>query len=144
MVIGDATQAILVALAAVAVAVFVAITYFFITFFGLWTQAVLANAGVGLSELVGMYLRRQKGKPHHYRLVTQWRITAAQAGVPVSLAELERHHLAGGDVAKVLKAVIAANEQHVPMSFASAAAMDLAGRDQLQVSPSQGIDRTSE
>lgn len=137
VVLGDATQAIVIAIALLAVAVFVAFAYFFITFFGLWLKSLQANAGIALGDLVGMYLRRQKGKPHHYRQLTHSRIAAAQACLPVTLAELERHHLAGGDVNRVVNAMIVARQSAVPLSFAEAAACDLAGRDPLQALPAQ-------
>ncbi len=54
---------------------------------------------------------------------------AATAGV--STRQLEAHYLAGGNVAGVIKAIIAAHRADIDLEFDRAAAIDLAGRDVL-------------
>jgi uncharacterized protein YqfA (UPF0365 family) len=54
-----------------------------------------------------------------------------QAGVKVSTGEMEAHYLSGGDVAKTAFAVIAAHKASIELPWATAAAIDLAGRDVL-------------
>ena len=54
-----------------------------------------------------------------------------KAGIELDTNQLETHHLAGGDVIKVAKAIIAANKANIPLTFQKAAAIDLAGRDVL-------------
>jgi uncharacterized protein YqfA (UPF0365 family) len=52
-----------------------------------------------------------------------------QAGVKISTEELEAHYLARGNVPKTSTAVIAAHKAGMDMSWKTAAAIDLAGRD---------------
>ncbi|HEY8552253.1 MAG TPA: flotillin-like protein FloA, partial [Thermaerobacter sp.] len=49
-----------------------------------------------------------------------------------SLDKLEAHYLAGGNVDRVVDALIAAQRAEIPLTFERAAAIDLAGRDVLQ------------
>jgi uncharacterized protein YqfA (UPF0365 family) len=54
-----------------------------------------------------------------------------KAGMLIDSDLLETHYLAGGDVLRVSKALVAANKAGIELSFAKAAAIDLAGRDVL-------------
>ncbi|HOK96020.1 MAG TPA: flotillin-like protein FloA [Anaerohalosphaeraceae bacterium] len=93
-------------------------------FFKLWLQAKLSRADVKFSELIGMWLR--KVEP---RTIVLSRITAVQAGLDISQRELESHYLAGGRVPNVVRALIAANRANIALSWKTATAIDLAGRD---------------
>jgi len=66
------------------------------------------------------------------RMIVINRITAIQAGVVISRQDLESHYLAGGNVPKVVAALIAANRANIDLSFQTATAIDLAGRDILE------------
>ncbi|MGD9109862.1 MAG: flotillin-like protein FloA [Phycisphaerales bacterium] len=90
----------------------------------LWIQAFFARAEVKLSELIGMWLR--KVDP---RTIVLSKITAIQAGLKLSTSDLESHYLAGGRVPNVVRALIAANRANIDLSFKTATAIDLAGRD---------------
>jgi len=59
-------------------------------------------------------------------------IKAVKAGLEVSTNKLEAHYLAGGNVDRVVNALIAAQRANIPLEFERAAAIDLAGRDVLQ------------
>lgn len=48
------------------------------------------------------------------------------------MTQLEAHYLAGGNVDRVVNALIAAERANIPLAFERAAAIDLAGRDVLQ------------
>ena len=92
---------------------------------GLWIQAVFAHAKVGLGELIGMRLR--KVDP---RVVVFSKIQAVQANLTfLSTRDLESHYLAGGRVRNVVVALIAANRAGIDLTWATATAIDLAGRD---------------
>jgi uncharacterized protein YqfA (UPF0365 family) len=52
-----------------------------------------------------------------------------RTGLNVSQAEMESHVLAGGDVDRVIRAMIAANKAGIDLSWKTATAIDLAGRD---------------
>ncbi len=93
----------------------------------LWISAWASGAYVGLMTLVAMRLRRVP--PH---VIVTARISGVKAGVDVSLNDLEAHFLAGGNVVRVVNAMISADKASIPLPFKRAAAIDLAGRDVLE------------
>lgn len=94
---------------------------------GLWISAIAAGVPVGIFTLVGMRLRRVP--PSQIVLPL---IKANKAGLQVNVNQLEAHYLAGGDVDKVVDALIAAHRAEIPLSFERSAAIDLAGRNVLE------------
>ena len=58
-------------------------------------------------------------------------ISARASGVKIPLNKLEAHYLAGGNVDRVVNALIAAQRAGIPLDFERACAIDLAGRDVL-------------
>lgn len=111
------------------VGIFAAIVFILMIFaYGsLWLQARLSGAPVSFAELIGMSLRKVNA-----RTITVSRITAIKAGLEVSTAQLESHYLAGGRVPNVIRALIAANRASIELSWQTATAIDLAGRDILE------------
>ncbi len=99
----------------------------------LWLQAVVSHAGIGLSSLVVMSLRKVSPKA-----IVEAKIMAVQAGLAtISTNALEAHVLAGGNVRKVIQALIVAHRARLELNWNTAAAIDLAGRnvfDAVQVS----------
>ncbi|HYW80661.1 MAG TPA: flotillin-like FloA family protein, partial [Thermoguttaceae bacterium] len=97
-----------------------------------WLQAYMCGADVSLMSLVGMSLRRVKSGT-----IVSAKIMGTQAGLNIerqrgmSTARLEAHFLAGGDVLRVLRAIIVAQRADIDLDFDRAAAIDLAGRDVL-------------
>lgn len=59
-------------------------------------------------------------------------INATKAGIEVNQSKLEAHYLAGGNVVKVVNALISADKANLGLTFERAAAIDLAGRDVLE------------
>ena len=59
-------------------------------------------------------------------------IKAQKAGLDVTIDKLEAHYLAGGNVDRVVDALIAAHRADIPLEFERAAAIDLAGRNVLE------------
>ncbi|MFC2469634.1 MAG: flotillin-like protein FloA [Negativicutes bacterium] len=94
---------------------------------GLWISAIAANVNVGIFTLVGMRLRRVVPQKIVLPL-----IKANKAGLSVSVNQLEAHYLAGGNVDRVVDALIAAHRAQIPLPFERSAAIDLAGRDVLE------------
>jgi uncharacterized protein YqfA (UPF0365 family) len=94
---------------------------------GLWISALAAGVRVGLFTLVGMRLRRVAPA----RIILPM-IKSVKAGIPISVDKLEAHHLAGGNVDKVIDALIAAQRANINLTFESATAIDLAGRNVLE------------
>jgi len=60
------------------------------------------------------------------------RISSVKAGIDVSINDLEAHFLAGGNVVRVVNAMISADKANIPLPFKRAAAIDLAGRHVLE------------
>ena len=92
--------------------------------FWLWWQSVLSNATVGLLQII--FMRFRKVRP---ALIVRVRITAKKAGIDISADELEAHYLAGGDVERVVLALVSARKANIELSYDRACAIDLAGRD---------------
>jgi len=121
------------AIAAVVFVVWLVVVYHY---FSLWLRATVSGAHVGLLSLVSMSLRKVDPQ-----VVVQCRIMAAQAGLPVlSTDMIESQYLAGGDVHRIMRALIAAQRARIELDWNTAAAIDLAGRDileavQVSVSP---------
>jgi uncharacterized protein YqfA (UPF0365 family) len=91
---------------------------------GLWLQALAAHAGVTLGSLIGMRLRKVNPS-----LIVLSRIQAVRAGLECSTTDLESHYLAGGRPVNVVRALIAANRANIVLTWKTATAIDLAGRD---------------
>ena len=94
---------------------------------GLWISARAAGVNVGIFNLIGMRLRRVVPSKIILPLVK-----ANKAGLDVNANQLEAHYLAGGDVDRVVDALIAAHRATMSLTFERAAAIDLAGRDVLE------------
>lgn len=95
---------------------------------GLWVSAWAAGVQVSLiSDLVGMRLRRVPPA----RIVMP-KIKAAKADLDVPMNRLEAHYLAGGNVDRVVDALIVAGKAGINLTFDRGAAIDLAGRDVLE------------
>lgn len=124
---GQVGTVVMVGLGIIAAIAALIVLFVFVAFFKLWLQAKLSRADVKFSELIGMYLR--KVNP---RTIVISKITAIQAGLILSTQDLESHFLAGGRVSNVVRALIAANRANIELSFRTATAIDLAGRDILE------------
>jgi len=105
----------------IAVIVGLAVVIIFAKFFGIWIRARVANAPVGMLNLIAMWLRKVPPA-----LIVDSRITAAKAGLEYSPDQLEAHYLAGGAVDHVVLALIAADKAAIPLTFDRACAIDLA------------------
>jgi uncharacterized protein YqfA (UPF0365 family) len=106
---------------------FVTILVLYLVPLRLWIAAWSSGAHVGLVNLIGMRLRRVPPDT----IVTA-RISVVKAGLSISIDELEAHYLAGGNVVRVVNALISADKANIVMPFQRAAAIDLAGRDVLE------------
>jgi uncharacterized protein YqfA (UPF0365 family) len=121
------------ALAGFSVIVFVAIVFFLIVFLyfvpvGLFITAYFSGVKLKIfKDLVGMRLRKVPPVT-----IVRSKITATKAGIPVEIPLLEAHYLAGGNVPKVINALVSADKANLGLTFARATAIDLAGRDVLE------------
>lgn len=108
------------------IVVFLALFFTFVPI-GLWISALASGVKISIMNLVGMKLRRVTPS----RIVLPL-IKATKAGIEVHVNELEAHYLAGGNVDRVVDALIAAHRANMDLVFVRAAAIDLAGRDVLE------------
>jgi uncharacterized protein YqfA (UPF0365 family) len=107
------------------VAIFLLILFFvFFSFINLYVQAYVSGARVGLLDLLGMWLRKINPQ-----LLVAARIQATRAGLQITQQEMESHVLAGGNLMRVITAMIAASKANIDLSWNTATAIDLAGRD---------------
>src|SRR5205823_5517190 len=95
----------IVGIAALFVLIFVIVMFNFI---GIWIRARVANAPVGLFNMVAMRLRRVP-----VGMIVDMRITAVKAGIEIGTDPLEAHYLAGGNVDQVILALIAADKASI-------------------------------
>ncbi|QOV91442.1 flotillin-like protein FloA [Humisphaera borealis] len=93
-------------------------------FMGIYIRAMVSGARVSLLDLLGMRLRKVNANA-----IVNARIQALRAGLNVTTPEMESHVLAGGDVQRVILAMIAANKANIELPWRVATGIDLAGRD---------------
>lgn len=106
----------------------VIVVFFFVgSALSLWLQALISGAHVGLFNIVFMRFRKVPPK-----LIVESQIMAVKAGIDITSDALETHFLAGGNVMRVVQALIAADKANIPLPFKRAAAIDLAGRNVLE------------
>ena len=104
----------------------------FARYFRFWIQSVTTGANVTIFDLLGMTFRKVNPS-----VIMRSKIMSVQAGLDdstgITSKALEAHYLAGGNVAQVIRAMIAANKaKTIQLTFQEATAIDLAGRDVLE------------
>ena len=92
-----------------------------------WFIAIVSGAHVSMMRLIGMRMRKVDTK----NLVLAY-IMARKAGLNISIVDLETHYMAGGNVDRVIKALIAAHSAKLDLPIDLAKAIDLAGSDVVQ------------
>ncbi len=112
---------------ALGVIAFVLFMIFVFSPFALWFQAQVSGARVGLLNIV--FMRFRKVPPN---LIVNAKIMGVKAGIDIDTNGLEAHFLAGGNVMRVIQALIAADKANIPLTFNRATAIDLAGRNVLE------------
>lgn len=90
----------------------------------LWFTALVSGVHVSLLQLILM--RWRKVPP---RIIVQALIGGTKAGLKLYRNDLEAHYLAGGNVPRVVRALVSAQKANIPLDFKMATAIDLAGRD---------------
>lgn len=92
-----------------------------------WFRALVSGAHISMLSLVGMKLRKI-----NINLIVEAYVAARKAGLTIDSNELETHYMAGGNVVKVVNALISAHSAKISLSVDTAKAIDLAGRDVLE------------
>lgn len=119
----ELTVIILAAVALILLCVF----FYYVPFF-LWISARVSGVRISLMQLVLMRIRKVP-----VGTIVQAMIEAHKAGLhDVTRDDLEAHYLAGGNVEKVVHALVSASKANIDLGFKMATAIDLAGRDVFQ------------
>jgi uncharacterized protein YqfA (UPF0365 family) len=94
----------------------------------LWLASALSGVNVSIWDLFNMRAFRNIN-PHE---VVVPLLTAKFANVKVNLGQIQQHKIAGGNVDRVISALIAASKANIELDWNTATSIDLAGRDVLQ------------
>ena len=109
------------------IVVAVCIFFYYVPFF-LWISAIVSGVRISLVQLFLMRIRKVPA-----RVIVQAMIEAHKAGLSeVNRDDLEAHFLAGGNVERVVHALVSAAKANIDLGFKMATAIDLAGRDVFQ------------
>ena len=109
------------------VILFVIVVFLSFVPLGLWISALASGVYVSIFTLVGMKIRRVSPAKIIVPL-----IKAEKAGLKMEISKMEAHYLAGGNLDRVITALITARGANIKLDFPEACAIDLAGRDVLQ------------
>ncbi|MDE7024964.1 MAG: flotillin-like protein FloA [Paramuribaculum sp.] len=111
----------------IALIVVLSIFFYYVPFF-LWISARVSGVRISMMQLVLMRIRNVPAS-----LIVRALIEAHKAGLKdVTRDDLEAHYLAGGNVEKVVHALVSASKANIDLGFKMATAIDLAGRDVFQ------------
>ena len=94
-------------------------------YINLFVQALVSGAYTGIFDLIGMDLRPGINP----KAIVYAKIQASRAGLEIPQEQMESHILAGGNLMRVINAMIAANKANIDLGWDTATAIDLAGRD---------------
>lgn len=119
----ELTIGLLVVIAIVLLSIFL----YYVPFF-MWLSARVSGVNISLIQLFLMRIRKVPAN-----IITRAMIEAHKAGLSqVTRDDLEAHYLAGGNVEKVVHALVSAAKANIDLEFKMATAIDLAGRDVFQ------------
>lgn len=108
----------------VAVLAFLLLQLLFRKELGLWFLALISGTPAPLGSIFRMRLRGKNPEP-----IVHSAVKSKKANLKVSLRQIEQHADAGGDVERVVLAMIMAKGAGIPLTFAEAIRMDLDGSD---------------
>ena len=103
----------------IAIAVFIGVVPI-----SVWIRAMVSGAHISALRLIGMKLRHIE-----VGMLVDCYINAKKAGVQLTIDDLETHFMAGGNVERVVDALITAHGAKIELSVETAKAIDLANRD---------------
>ncbi len=92
-----------------------------------WFRCLVSGTYLSMIKIFGMKLRGI-----NLNVIIDSYINAKKAGLDLNITDLENHILAGGNVSKVVMALISAHSAKINLTTEQAKAIDLAGRDVLQ------------
>ena len=110
------------------VAIVLLMVFFYYAPVFLWFSARVSGGRISLVQMVLMRIRKVPTTT-----IVRAMIEAHKAGLQdVTRDDLEAHYLAGGNVEKVVHALVSAAKANIELGFKMATAIDLAGRDVFQ------------
>ena len=116
-----------VVLLAAALIICLCVFFYYVPIF-LWISARVSGVRISLMQLFLMRIRKVPAS-----IIVRALIEAHKAGLnDVNRDDLEAHYLAGGNVEKVVHALVSASKANIDLGFKMATAIDLAGRDVFQ------------
>ena len=116
-----------VVLLAAALIICLCVFFYYVPFF-LWISSRVSGVHISLMQLFLMRIRKVPAS-----IIVRALIEAHKAGLnDVNRDDLEAHYLAGGNVEKVVHALVSASKANIDLGFKMATAIDLAGRDVFQ------------
>lgn len=125
---------VLLVLAGIAALLVLIVAAIFAKWGAYWVQAYMSGADVSFASLIAMTFLKID-----HRMIVDAKIMGKQSGLKIdkseggmSTARLQAHALAGGNVKRLVQALIVAKRADMVLDFDRAAAIDLAGRDVLQ------------
>jgi uncharacterized protein YqfA (UPF0365 family) len=102
--------------------------FMFGRYFNLWLRAFVTKAKIGPLSIVAMSLRKVSPDA-----IVDAKISAVQAGLThIPTGAMEAHYLAGGNVQRCVRSMIAAHRANIALDWDTASAIDLAGRNVLE------------
>lgn len=107
----------------VALTVFLTVVFILLPF-KVWHKTIINKCYISMFKLIGMKQRKVD-----LNLIVDSYIFAKKSGIYITLQELESHLLAGGNIKKVVDAIVIANSANIDLSIDTAKAIDLAGKD---------------
>jgi uncharacterized protein YqfA (UPF0365 family) len=115
-----------------ALVILLVVSYIFFSYFRLYIQCKLTRAGIGFMDLLSMTFKKIP-----VNMIVQCKIMAVKADLTedegVTVDALCAHHLSGGNVSLVIRALIAARKAKIiKLTFIEAMAIDRAGRNVLE------------
>lgn len=107
------------------IVVIIAITFYFVFNISLWFRALISGAHVSIAELISITVKKLDA-----RSVVNNYIKAKKAGVNITIAQIENHIQAHGNIELVINALIAASSANLKdLDLKTAIAVDLSGRN---------------
>ena len=90
------------------IVVIIAITFYFVFNISLWFRALISGAHVSIAELISITVKKLDA-----RSVVNNYIKAKKAGVNITIAQIENHIQAHGNIELVINALIAASSANL-------------------------------
>ena len=109
---GSGISPIWIAGAVIIILVCLVVVILVANFIGLYVRDYFSGAKVSFFELLGMRMRKVNAPT-----IVNGRIQATRAGLQVTQPEMESHLLAGGDVQRVINAMIAASKANIDLPW---------------------------